>query len=183
MAIDGHWVGYFVQEYVRRPGLKPDEIPENRFRIEAWFQSEGTVLTGKMVDLDSERVFAFSEWLLGMHEGLPMPMRIERHRYIAKYPDAVFRIIAHPNSNLQGVINHDSVNFSKSYCGPCECCIRNGNLESITRHLCPSVYYYGILSPDGSRISGTFEVQAWTESSSHVKGTGEFVLMRDESAD
>ena len=183
MAIDGHWVGYFVQEFLRRPGLRADEIRENRFEIEAWLEADGAILTGKMVDLDSERDFAFSEWLLGMHEGLPIQKRIERHQYIAKYPDAVFRIIAHPNSTLEGVLNVDSVNLSKTYDGPCECCIRNGHLESVTRHLCPTVYYYGILSPDGSRISGNFEVHAWTESSTNMKGTGEFVQFRDASAE
>ena len=180
MKIDGHWVGFFLQELIRRPGIRLDDIPENRFGIEAWFETEGTLLTGKMLDLDPARAVAYSEWLLGMHDGLPPQKRIERSRYHAKYPDAVFQMLGCPDSTIEGAIDGDLVNFSKTYSGPRECSTRNGNVESAIRHLCPTVFYFGVLSSDGSRLSGTFEAAAWTESKTHIKGTGEFVLVRDE---
>jgi len=180
MPIDGHWLGYYLQELVRRPGVSLEDIPENHFGIEAWFETEGALLTGKMIDLDCERECAYTEWLLGMHDGLPKKMRIERARYHAKYPNAVLRISGCPDSKIEGTVDGDFVNFSKVYSGPRESCIRNGNIESAIRHLCPTVFYYGVLSSDGSILSGTFEAVPWTESKNHVKGTGEFVLVRDE---
>ena len=183
MSIDGHWVGFFLQDLVRRPGINLADVPENRFEIEAWFETDGDVVTGKMLDLETDREFAYSEWLAGMHDGLPKLKRIERFRYLAKYPNATFRVSGCPDSSIAGVIDGDSINFSKTYCGPRECAIRNGRVESVIRHLGPTVYYFGSLSADGKTLSGSFEAVRWTEEKTHVKGTGDFILVKQDDVE
>ena len=119
MGIDGHWTGHYYQDEFD-PASSEGDHDRNVFPIEAWFETSGLDLTGRMTDLRPVQEVLYSEWVAIHFESFSRIEQREAKEYIADHPACSYRASLFPESTLEGRFEADQVSFTKTYTGPCE---------------------------------------------------------------
>ena len=157
MRVDGPWRGFYVQDFLGR-AKQGSDVRGGRHPIEAWLETDGSLMSGNMKDLAPVREVPYAEVIESGWQRMGWIDRLKANRYASCHPDCIFRVSLFPDSVVEGHIDGNAVSFAKTYAGPCEHGYINGAVEQITRVTSQTIHYYGELSEDGNLISGTYEL-------------------------
>jgi len=156
MAIEGHWVGSYFQEFYPDTERLKTKNEQNVFPIEAWFEQHGNDITGRMLDLRPERELPYDEFIKGNHFANWL-LRLRAKAFVAKHPDCLYRMCLAPESSLKGKVEGSRISFTKIYSWPSanEYSI-GGKVTTSWQGQNPPIEYVGELSEDGGVITGTY---------------------------
>lgn len=149
MGIEGHWTGHYVQDF---PGARAG----GQFAIEAWFEEEGQVLRGRMIDLQTTAESLYSEAVQAEKQSMSWYQRLCSKIYVTLYPGCIFRTTLYPESTLEGTVDGNQVSFTKTYAGLCESAVVNERSEKVVKFQNPRIQYQGTLCDDGNLIQGSY---------------------------
>lgn len=158
MSVDGHWVGHYYQD--KGPPLSggTTDLAENTFPIEAWLETSGSRLTGRMTDLQPIQERKYADVVAAESRSLSWFQRWMAKLYLARHPDCICRSSLFPESRLEGTVEGDHVSFTKTYQGPCAYALCSGDVRHVRRIKSQRVDYSGSLQPDGNLITGVYRL-------------------------
>jgi hypothetical protein len=178
MGIDGHWVGSYFQDFFADPDGLGVENPDNTFPIEAWFEIDGDILKGRMVDLKPGRELPYKELVERNWFELAPEEKQHEESFIANHTDCIFQMRMDTESTLSGQVSGRKVIFTKTYAGPAEYTyIVRGHEQSHTDSG-PPIEYVGELSADETVITGIYRFQDMADEAPDPREIQTFVLRR-----
>jgi|GEM_PF-5521451 len=153
--VDGHWEGFYEME-----GHSEELCNEwgmQKFRVEAWLESDGDIVTGRMVDQDCHFEMLYSEYFEKLKENFAWIDARTAEVFIKDYPKAVMIISGFDESIFEGAIKDAEFHFTKRYAGKHKTIYRYNNTEETHATESGLIYYYGSLEDEGLSIKGTYK--------------------------
>ena len=175
MTIDGHWKGHFSLIKSDRPG------DVEKFPTEAWIESEGGRVSGRMRDAKSDYKRTAAEWN-ATEGGSQFFLDRIRNRFVEKrHPANLYRVILCRESTFRGTCQESRVFIWKTYNKPCQIEVISDRMRMSIDIGQRRVIFCGQVDPSGSVIEGKVQIRRELSVLSLFYEAGTFRLSREDS--